>query len=437
MCDTFVALPPFTAGKSVILGKSADCRVNEAHALVRYPRMQHQPGQLLRTTHIMIPQAPETFEILLSKSFWTWGGEIGINEHGVAIGNEAVFTTVMNDEKEDGLITMDLLRLGLERAKSAREAAEVMGQLVQRYGQGGNCEVIGNSHWDSSYLIADSTEAWILETAGREWAAKPTAPIDSISNIFAIGKDWSLCSLSDQQPDLDWAATFSDYQPVPELGSVERQAITCNYLKGINQQPPGSNTITIRDAFNLLRSHPQGYHPATAKEHAICMHAGPGEMRLWNACGAMASEVGPEGLIGWFTGTSGTCTSIFKPVFLGSDLPDMGTYPIETFDPRAMWWVGELLHRRAMADFDNAVPAIRRDFEALEDKFIVEAHGLLKATTREKQEFVQDCFHRAASATSEWIYRLAGRTDLRFEDQAFGKAWAQYNREAGLTGMPA
>ena len=37
MCDSFVALPPATAGKSVIMAKSADCLVNEAHALVRLP----------------------------------------------------------------------------------------------------------------------------------------------------------------------------------------------------------------------------------------------------------------------------------------------------------------------------------------------------------------------------------------------------------------
>jgi secernin len=431
MCDTFVALPPVTAGKSVILGKSADCRVNEAHALVRYPRQQHQPGQLVRTTHILIPQAAETYEIILSKSYWTWGGEIGINEYGVAIGNEAVFTTVMKDETQDGLITMDLLRLGLERAKTARQAVDVMGEMVHRYGQGGNCEVIGNSHWDSSYLISDTSEAWVLETAGREWAAKQVGPIDSISNAFTIQKDWKLCSLSSTLPDLDWDEKFGDHAPIEELGSIVRQGATCNFLKGV-----GKN-ITIRSAFNLLRSHPQGYHPATAAEHAICMHVGPGEMRLWNACGAMASEVSPEGTIGWFTGTSGTCTSIFKPVFLGVELPDMGAYPIETFDPRAMWWIGELLHRRAMADFDNAVPAIRSNFEALEDKFIVEAHSVIKGTAREKQQFMIECFHKAASATSEWIYRLAGRKDLHFEDPAFAEAWSLFNREAGLTGMPA
>jgi secernin len=243
MCDTFVALPPATKGKAVILGKSADCRVNEAHALVHVPRRSHVEGELVLATHLQIPQVRETYEIVLSKSFWTWGGEIGVNEYGVAIGNEAVFTNVMGYEKVDGLITMDLLRLGLERAKTAREAVAVMGEAVHRFGQGGNCELQGNSHWDSSYLISDSEEAWVLETAGREWAAKKVGPVASISNAFTIQKDWDLCSLSNGKHALDWAAAFADWTPVPLIGSIERQKTTCDFLKGFGKD------IDIRQAF--------------------------------------------------------------------------------------------------------------------------------------------------------------------------------------------
>jgi dipeptidase len=427
MCDTFVALPPATSGKTVILGKSADCRTNEAHALVHVPRRKHVDGEYVLATHILIPQVRETYEIIISKSFWTWGGEIGINEFGVSIGNEAVFTTVMKEEKQDGLITMDLLRLGLERARTAREAVELMGNLVHHFGQGGNCELPGNSHWDSSYLISDTQEAWVLETAGREWAAKKSGPVASISNAFTIGKDWDLCSLSASQPNLDWGGAFADLAPVPAMGSVERQTTTCDFLKGI-----GGGSIGIRQAFDLLRTHGDGYHPATAKIHAICMHSGPGEMRLWNACGAMASEVSPDGILGWFTGTSGTCVSIFKPIFLGVDLPDTGTYPIETFDPKAMWWQGELLHRRAMMDFDHVVPEIRKDFEALEDDFMTQSRAVMKGSAKEKKEFMDACFHKAKEATEQWTRRLAGRKDLKFADENFHSTWEKFNREAGL-----
>lgn len=426
MCDTFVALPSATAAKSVILAKSADCQVNEAHALVRLPHKSHIPGELVLATHRMIPQVEFTHDVILSKSFWTWGGEIGLNEFGVAIGNEAVFSKVMGNEKDDGLITMDLLRLGLERASSARQAVEVIGDVVSRFGQGGNCELAGNSHFDSSFLISDTTEAWVLETAGREWAAKKVGPVASISNAYTIHADWDLCSLADVKPGLDWANEVADLEPIESIGSLERQQTTCNYLTNI-----GSG-ITIRDAFNLLRSHPEGYHPATAQGHAICMHAGPGESRLWNACGAMASEVSSDGIIGWFTGTSGTCVSIFKPLFPGLDPPDMGSMPNEVYDPNAVWWIGELLHRRAMADFNGIAAEIRREFEALEDLFIQESKTIIKGTSIEKKQFSDVCFQRAAEASMRWVHLLSEKKDLRFADASYGAAWDRFNREAGL-----
>jgi len=91
MCDSFVALPSATTTGTTLAAKNADCEINEAQAVLRLPRGRYPAGAMLRASHLVIPQARETHEIIIDKSFWTWGGEIGLNEHGVAVGNEAIW----------------------------------------------------------------------------------------------------------------------------------------------------------------------------------------------------------------------------------------------------------------------------------------------------------------------------------------------------------
>src|SRR5512134_4133940 len=137
MCDTFVARPGTTQNHTILFAKSADCEVNEANAIVRIPRKKHVKGESIRVTHLVIPQAEETYEIFLTKAFWTYGCEIGVNEYGLAMGEEAVFTTEMEEEK-DGIIGPDLMRIGLERAINCQEAIEIMTSLLEKSGQGGS-----------------------------------------------------------------------------------------------------------------------------------------------------------------------------------------------------------------------------------------------------------------------------------------------------------
>ena len=218
----------------------------------------------------------------------------------------------------------------------------------------------------------------------------------------------------------------------PTLGSPERQAITYNSLQA------ALGEITRKKIFEIMRHHGEGYHPARADAHRnICIHAGPQENRWWQADGVMVTDVGPHGVMVWVTGTSGNCVSIFKPVFLGMDLPDIGPYPTEHFDPRSLWWKHELLHRRAMADFDHLVPEIRQDFDPLEEEFLIQAESVKKGTLDEKARF-----HGVLLPARPWRPPKPGspacdaRRDLKFEDPAYRAMWPKLNAEAGLTGMP-
>lgn len=63
----------------------------------------------LQCTYIEVEQVWKTHAVILSRPSWLWGAEMGANELGVCIGNEAVWTKEPVGEGE-ALLGMDLLR---------------------------------------------------------------------------------------------------------------------------------------------------------------------------------------------------------------------------------------------------------------------------------------------------------------------------------------
>jgi secernin len=66
------------------------------------------------------------------------------------------------------LNSMDFVRLGLERGSTAREALEVIIQLLERHGQGGNCGFDHKVYYHNAFMIVDRHEAWVLGTFASE-----------------------------------------------------------------------------------------------------------------------------------------------------------------------------------------------------------------------------------------------------------------------------
>lgn len=184
MCDTLVALPPATEEGVTLFAKNSDRPPHERQAVEHLASRREDET---RATHIAIPGHPEpTLAVTGSRPTWMWGLEHGVNEAGVAIGNEMIFTTDDPREAPPALTGMDLVRLGLERSRNATGAVAVITALIEEHGQGGT----GHDHADipywSSFLVADPDAAWVVETSGRTWEAEEVHATRAISNRTTI-----------------------------------------------------------------------------------------------------------------------------------------------------------------------------------------------------------------------------------------------------------
>lgn len=177
-CTNFIAGRKATRDGSVIVTYTCD---GEFHPILRrLPAGDHEPGARQEVRHW-------TGEVL---------GEVALPAHTYAVVN------LMNDRQvslgetttggRDELINpqgmlhyWQLMQLTLQRAATAREAVQVMGQLAADYGYCSSGE---------SYAIGDPEEAWIMEMVGpgpggtgAYWVAL-RVPDDCVSAYANLGR---------------------------------------------------------------------------------------------------------------------------------------------------------------------------------------------------------------------------------------------------------
>ncbi|CAF5144480.1 unnamed protein product, partial [Rotaria sp. Silwood1] len=213
-CDTMVAMSDVTDDGSIIFAKNSDRQVNEPLDIRFKSAATHLPNTKLRTTYIEIDQVEKTNSCILFSPRNIFGAEMGFNCHGLVIGNEALFTKIPS--YSEGLTGMDLVRLVLERCSTSREGKDTIFFLLNKYGQGGNCGFTSKFYYHSSFLLVDSNEGWIIETIGKEYAAKRiTKGIHTISNIISFGGietfDEYSKNLIEQAIKNKWCHSYEDF----------------------------------------------------------------------------------------------------------------------------------------------------------------------------------------------------------------------------------
>lgn len=440
MCDTFVILPRETADHSLIFGKNSDREANEAQSLEFHPARNNIREKWLECTYIRIPQVRNTHAVLISRPFWMWGAEMGVNEKGVVIGNEAVFSW-LKPQKEGVLTGMDINRIVLERTSSADEAVELIIELIGKYGQGG----IGGYEdkamaYNNSFLVADAGQAFVLEAVGPYWALKKITGHDAISNGLTIGAEYDRIHPEaipfarkngklKRPEDFHFAACYSDWFYTTFSACRQRRVRSQTLLEN------GKGSYTLPDAFRHLRDHgPEPYRPGSHfLGNRVCAHAANSLSRnSMQTTGSLVVHLEKKIFTAWATGTSAPCLSLFKPVRLSNSgvLPSPGNPPGPHYDPGHLWWRHESLHRMVLKDFSHRSPIIRADIAKLEKQWIS-----LSATVPEPGFYdavTVPAFREEEEKMKEWLQALSARPVKGRLPGYYTAYWRKLNRKAQM-----
>jgi secernin len=362
-------------------------------------------------THIEIDEVPHTNAVMGHSPWWVWGFEHGVNQHAVAIGNHTVFSNEVLEE-EPGLIGMDLVRLALERASTARAALDLIVALVARHGQGGAALAPDGPGYHNSFLIADPREIWILETSNRRYAARRVEQ-GSCTNHLALGRAWDLASAEIG----DFAGALRNpHIPAQITSGRERRARELlRAQRGAHDLASFSRVLRDHDAFGeTWRS---GTQPADEQHFTLCAHSDP----LHRTTASLLCELPADPMQPWpvFASFGTPCTGLWLPVYLDATPPAAlargGAQP----GSDSAWGYFETLGALVARDPEPRTRALRAHFAPLEQTIEgwrvdaeAEATAELVSGNRDGSakclsELMQRCTDAALASATEFIDSLS------------------------------
>jgi secernin len=329
---------------------------------------------------------PGAAAAVVSRPTWLRGAEQGVNEHRVAVGSEKIWTVDDPRGQPPALLGMDLVRLVLERARDADEGLDVLAELLTEHGQGGSGEAGRDVPYYSSFLIADPSRAWIVETSGRRFAARPAGNGAAISNRVSIGTDWTVASTDvEAGTDIDtWRSPR-----IPTGIADHRLAAT---------QTCVANATTPRELVATLRHHgtepwgapgseagavcpPPAEIGADYSGVTVCMHTRGAD----TTTAAMVCELPSdpaEGVRAWFA-LGSPCVSLFVPAFPPAVAPELA---------RPEQWERFARLRERVEHDGEALAQIRAELAPVETELWEQADECATRSAAEQARFVSQAY---------------------------------------------
>ncbi|MBQ9080649.1 MAG: C69 family dipeptidase [Clostridia bacterium] len=432
MCDSMVVDSKCCTSGKTVFAKASDRAVNEPQPIIFVPAADHAPGERVKCTYIEVDQVAHTNAMILSKPSWIWGAEIGVNEHGVCIGNETIFSKdLIPGEEEDALLGMDIVRLVLERASSAREAVDVMADIMERYGQGGNAGFDTSFHYDNAYLIADEKEAWHFETAGKHlWAAKKVDGAYTISNYLSINypdlmhKDLISNAVErgyDVEQPFDFSHAYADWESRTNRSGMQRRC--CSYQM-VNKW---SGNFDEYKMMKVLRTH-YANDEWVGGGCCVCMHSNP--PALSQTCSAIVAVCQGKDTLMWTTGMGITCVAPFQPCWFDA-YSKKQVFPYENMEDGIKEWIRREGINRAILAGKICPDEYKKELYAMEADWHARVDSV--SPDRESRQALCDAIADEADAfISKWLAKAAeaGETQHRGPEE-FVEYWTTKNEALG------
>jgi secernin len=311
VCDTLCV----RTEDAMLFAKNSDRHPDERQVVEWHDA---RPGRgELRTQYLTIRDAP-AFGFLGSRPTWLRGVEHGVNEHGVAIGNEKIWTVDRPSDHPPALLGMDLVRLGLERGRSAEDAFSVMTEILEEHGQGGSGEPHRDEPYYSSFLVADPHGAFVIETTNRSWVAREVGAGAAISNRITLSTDWTRSS-----PDIPPGTDF-DTVRWPAMPT----AIADHRLATTRATVARGSKVTTADLAHTLRSHGPDRGDAelpveadaSGRGFSVCMHRP--ELHAQTTASMIAELRAGAPPRAWAC-LGNPCASVYVPCFPPATAPEL------------------------------------------------------------------------------------------------------------------
>ena len=422
-CTNLIAGKKATADGSVMITYAADSH-NLYGELTHTPRTKHAPGTMRKIVEWdtnkplgEIPQPEETYNVVGN-----------MNEYQVAIGettwggHEELLDTTGNSIIDYG----SLIQIALERSKSAREAIQVMTDLVQEYGYASEGE---------SFSIADKDEVWVMDMIGKGaekgavWIAV-RIPDDAISghaneprirkvdfndkenvlyspDVISFARERGYFNGKDE--DFSFADAYCVHDAATRRGCDARvwsyfrrfQPEAEQYFAWCNNESDDpmplyiipERKVSLKEMQESMRDHFEGTpYEMTADIGAGPFHVPyrwrPMEFEVDGKKYCMERAIGtqqtgwsfvsqsrdwlpdPIGGVYWF-GTDDTNTSVYMPFYCSlTEVPvQIGHGDINTFSMDSNFWMNNWVANQAYNRYDPMIPDIRKVQEKLENGF--------------------------------------------------------------------